>query len=95
MIPSSFLILLWRQPAGEQHLLHQVVLHAPDRLILRNCEVVHHGIVANVGGEAVPVDVDSPLKSVEIGVPSAHVLCLQQKSLVNNNKDSDYHTLAE
>lgn len=35
----ALLLLLRRKPAGQQHFLHKVVFHTPDRLILRHGKV--------------------------------------------------------
>lgn len=67
-----------RQAAGQQHLLQQLVLGAPDALVLGDRKVGQQVVVAHVRGVAVPVDVHCPLETVQVSVPRAHVLCLRQ-----------------
>lgn len=49
-------------------------LHAANRLVLHRGEVREHGVVADVAGIAVPVDVLGPVELVQVGVARAHVL---------------------
>lgn len=63
-----------RAPRAPAPHLQEVVLDAAHRLVLRDGVVRSQRLVADEGGVRVALDVQVPLKAVDVRVPRAHVL---------------------